>query len=287
MKKKVLIFGSNGQLGFDLTRVFRQDYNVAISNRESADVASAAAVSKIIVREKPNIIINATAYNKVEAAETDREQAFNVNAKGAGNLAHAAEKISAVFVHVSSDYVFDGSKEFFTEEDQPNPLNAYGASKLAGEELVKSSGAKFYLIRTSSVFGVKQSKQKVNFIDQMVVKAKQGQVLKVVKDQIMCPTYSLDLAGKVKELLEKPAPFGTYHITNLGSCSWYEFTVKILELMNLKTQILPITSQESGSKVNRPKRSVLKDTKLTNAGIAVMPPWQDALRRYLAERYSS
>jgi dTDP-4-dehydrorhamnose reductase len=285
--KKVLIFGKDGQLGFDLTRVFGSGYHQIALNREMLDITDVKAVNAIIQKEKPEIIINATAYNKVESAETDREQAFNVNAKGVENLAQAAEKIGAVFVHLSSDYVFDGSKEFFTEEDQPNPLNAYGASKLAGEELVKSSGAKFYLIRTSSVFGVKQSKQKMNFIDQMVVKAKQGQVLKVVKDQIMCPTYSLDLAGKVKELLEKPALFGTYHITNQGSCSWYEFTVKILELMNLKTQILPITSQESGSKVNRPKISVLKDTKLTNTGIAVMPPWQDALRRYLTEKYSS
>lgn len=284
MKKKVLIFGPNGQLGSDLCRVLEKSWEVFPVSHAEADVTGETEVINAVTKILPDVVINATAYNKVEAAETDREQAFNVNAKGARNLAHAVEKISAVFVHVSSDYVFDGSKEFFTEEDQPNPLNAYGASKLAGEELVKSSGAKFYLIRTSSVFGVKQSKQKVNFIDQMVAKAKQGQVLKVVKDQIMCPTYSLDLAGKVKELLEKPAPFGTYHITNLGSCSWYEFTVKILELMNLKTQILPITSQESGSKVNRPKMSVLRDTKLTNAGIAVMPPWQDALRRYLAER---
>ena len=285
VKKKVLIFGSEGQLGFDLTRVFGNDYKVFALNRANVDITNAKAVSEIIAKDKPELILNAAAYNKVEAAEADSDEAFQVNKLAVGNMAKAAAEIGAVFIQVSSDYVFDGSKDFFIETDAPNPLNVYGASKLGGEELVKASGAKYYLIRTSSVFGVKSAKQKMNFVDTMIARAKEGQVLEVVNDQIMSPTYSFDLAGKIKELIEKPSPYGIYHITNQGSCSWYEFAIKILELMNLKTNIIAINTQESGAKVNRPKKSILKSSALEKAGLAPMPTWQNALQRYLKEKY--
>lgn len=283
--EKVLIFGSEGQLGYDLTRVFNQGYNVVALSHKDADVTDHEAVSAIVEREKPDFVINATAYNKVEAAETEKDKAFSINKEAVGNMAKAAEAVGAVFVHVSSDYVFDGSKDFYTEDDIPKPLNSYGLSKLGGEELVKASSANYYLIRTSSVFGAKESGQKKNFVVQMVTKAREGQQLRVVSDQIMSPTFSYDLAVKIKELIEKPAPFGLYHITNQGSCSWYEFTVKILELMNLKAEIAPISAEESGTKVNRPKKSVLKNLRLEKEGLTVMSTWQDALQRYLKEKY--
>ena len=287
MKKKVLIFGKDGQLGFDLTRVFGSDYEVKGLNRQDVDITNAPEVSGIIEKEKPDYILNATAYNKVEAAETEEQLATAINGWAVGNMAKAAKAVGAVFVHVSTDYVFDGSKEFFIEDDMPNPLNAYGRSKLAGEALVKSIAQKYYLVRTSSVFGAKEGKQKKNFVDSIIEKARAGQTLKVVNDQIMCPTYSYDLAVKIKELIEKPAPFGLYHITNQGSCSWYEFAEKILELMNTTAIVEPISTEQSGTKVNRPKRSVLKNSALGHIGLPPMPQWQDALGRYLAEKYSS
>jgi dTDP-4-dehydrorhamnose reductase len=173
---------------------------------------------------------------------------------------------------------------FFTEKDLPNPLNTYGASKLAGEALVKDSGGKFYLIRTSSVFGVSQSSQKMNFVDKMIALAKTGKDLKVVNDQIMSPTYSLDLAVKIEELIKKSAPLGLYHITNQGSCSWYELAKNSLEIMKLNAKIEPITSEDSGSQVKRPKQSILKNLVLENLGMKPMPTWQDALSRYLKEK---
>jgi dTDP-4-dehydrorhamnose reductase len=276
--KKVLIFGKDGQLGYDLTRVFGEDYNQVALNREAVDVTNASAVKTIIEKEKPDFIINATAYNKVEAAEQEKETAFAINKHAVGNMAKAAKEAGAVFVHVSTDYVFDGSLDFFTEDDVPNPLNTYGQSKLAGEELVKSTSTKYYLIRTSSVFGAKEGKQKKNFVETMVLKAKAGQPIKVVDDQIMSPTYSYDLAKKIKELIEKPAPFGIDHITNQGSCSWYEF-------MNIQAEVKAISTTESGTKVNRPKKSILKNLALEKIGLTPMPPWQDALDRYLKEKY--
>lgn len=283
--KKVLIFGSEGQLGFDCIQVFRDNYGVLGLNHELADITDAAAVDSIIKKEKPDFVLNATAYNKVEAAETDSSTAFTVNAKGVENLAKAAQKAGAVFVHVSTDYVFDGNQEFFIETDMPNPLNVYGQSKLEGERLAQSASSKCYIIRTSAVFGVKEGKQKMNFVDRMISLAKEGKELRVVSDQFTCPTYSLDLAFKIRELIEKPAPFGIYHITNQGSCSWHEFAVKILELMGLKVKIETIDTLSSGTKVNRPKNSILKNQALEKTGFVPMPDWQDGLKRYLKEKY--
>lgn len=285
MKKKVIIFGKGGQLGFDLLRIFKNEYIVLGFDRTQVDVTHAEAVSQIIQREKPGFVINATAYNKVEQAEAEKELAFSINARAVENLARASESIGAVFVHVSTDYVFDGTKEFFTEEDEPKPLGAYGQSKLEGERLAQNISSKLYLIRTSAVFGVKEGSQKKNFVDIIISKAKEGQEIKIVNDQITSPTYSLDLAAKIKELLEKPAPFGTYHIANSGSCSWYELGKKALEIMNLSAIIIPIITEQSGAKVTRPKKSVLKNGGLIREGFVAMPAWQDALGRYLQEKY--
>jgi len=283
-KKKVLVFG-NGQLGYDLIRVLKNDFEVVALDRQAVDVTDKQAVISAVKQANPVFVINATAYNKVEQAESERDLAFQINSQAVCNLGEAAKLVDAIFVHVSTDYVFDGSRDFFKESDEPNPLNAYGASKLEGESKLKDIGGKFYLIRTSSVFGVKQSGQKMNFVDKIISLAKEGKPLKVVADQIMSPTYSLDLANKIKEIMEKLPAFGIYHITNQGSCSWYEFAKEILENMGLKANLDKITAAERGSKVIRPKISVLKNTALLSAGINLLPSWQDAVGRYLKEKY--
>ncbi len=283
--KQILILGSQGQLGFDLTRVLENQFKVTALTHEQADILEFDAIQAILLTAKPDIVINATAYNKVEQAEEEKDFAFLINSTAVGNLAKICQKNNVIFIHVSTDYVFDGSQEFFIEQDVPNPLNEYGASKLAGEELVQASEVKYYLIRTSTVFGISQSSQKMNFVDKMISMAKAGKALKVVNDQIMCPTYSLDLALKIKELVDKSAPFGLYHITNQGSCSWYDLAKKSLELMNINAKIEPIVSEDSGSKVKRPKKSILKNLALENIGLKPMPIWQDALSRYLKEKY--
>jgi dTDP-4-dehydrorhamnose reductase len=261
------------------------EFQVFAFSHAQADILEFNSVQTIIQKIKPDYVVNATAYNKVEQAEVEKDLAFSINSKAVGNLAKICKENNVIFIHVSTDYVFDGSKEFFTEQDLPNPLNTYGASKLAGEALVKDSGGKFYLIRTSSVFGVSQSSQKMNFVDKMIALAKTGKDLKVVNDQIMSPTYSLDLAVKIEELIKKSAPLGLYHITNQGSCSWYELAKNSLEIMKLNAKIEPITSEDSGSQVKRPKQSILKNLALENLGMKPMPTWQDALSRYLKEKY--
>ena len=284
--KKILIFGKDGQLGNDLIRVFGQGYEQVALNRERVDVANTGTVSQVIEKEKPDFVVNATAYNKVEAAEQEKDLAFAINGEAVGKLAKAAKATEAVFVHVSTDYIFDGSKDFFVENDAPHPLNAYGSSKLAGENAVRKISEKYYLVRTSSVFGAKEGNQKKNFVDKMIALAKAGQILKVVDDQIMSPTYSYDLASKIKELIEMPAPFGIYHITNSGSCSWFEFASKALELMGINAKIQAIDTASSGSKVKRPSKSILKNQALVEIGLPPMPPWEDALKRYLQEKYN-
>ncbi len=285
-EKKALIFGRNGQLGFDLCRTFEAGYKVLGFDHKSADVTNAGKVNEIIQAEKPDIIINATAYNKVDLADGEINQALSVNALAPFILAKASAQAGALFVHVSSDYVFDGQKKYYEEIDAPNPVNAYGVSKLCGEQLVKIAAPRYFIVRTSSLFGVKESGQKMNFVDKIASMAKAGQELKVINDQIMSPTYSFDLAGKIKELIEKHPPFGIYHITNEGSCSWFELAEKILGIMSLKNQVLPVTADSFNSKAKRPKMSVLKNSALQKALISPMPTWQDALKRYLLEKYN-
>jgi dTDP-4-dehydrorhamnose reductase len=285
MKKKVLIFGPNGQLGSDLCRVFKKNWEVFSVSHAEADVTREPEVINAVTKILPDVVINATAYNKVEQAEVEVSEAFALNAFACYYMAKVTAKIAAKFVHISTDYVFDGTKSSFDETDRPCPLNVYGLSKLTGERLVKYASPQFYIVRTSTLFGLKRATQKTNFIDRMAELAAKGETLKVVDNLIMSPTYSADLAEKIKQLIEKPAPFGIYHITNSGSCSWHELAKKTLELLHVKADLRAIKFTEE--KIKRPKFSVLQDTKLTNAGMAAMPPWQDALQRYLKEKYSN
>jgi dTDP-4-dehydrorhamnose reductase len=281
MKKKILIFGGDGQLGYDLKRVLEPDFRVVSLNRQALDITDGDSVEKLITKEKPAFVINAAAYNKVDEAERDIQQAFEVNAFAVFFMAKASERAGAVFIHFSTDYVFGGDKEFFKEDDLPKPLNIYGESKLSGERLVEVAAEKYFIIRTSSVFGVKQSGQKANFVDKIISLAKEGKPLKVADDQIMSPTYSLDLAAKVGEVIKNPPAFGIYHVTNSGSCSWYGFAVEILRLMDIKIPLTAVKTEELVGKAKRPKTSVLK----TSALIGDMPSWQDGLKRYLKEKY--
>jgi dTDP-4-dehydrorhamnose reductase len=284
MKKKLLIFGPHGQLGSDLCLLLKNSYELLPIGHEMADVTKAEKIEDIIGKESPDIIINASAYNKVDQSDKDIAEAFALNAFAPYYMAGAAKKVSAVFINVSTDYVFDGSKKAFTEDDETHPLNVYGLSKLAGEQLVKNAGLNFYIIRTSGLFGQKQSSQKLNFVDRMVDLAKKGEELKVVDDLVSSPTYSADLAEKIKQLIELPAPFGVYHITNAGSCSWYELAKKTLELTNLKANLQ--AQKYTSEKINRPKFSVLENRALTRVGIEPMPSWEDALGRYLKEKHN-
>ncbi|MCX6786157.1 MAG: dTDP-4-dehydrorhamnose reductase [Candidatus Komeilibacteria bacterium] len=279
LNNKILIFGSTGQLGSDLIKVFKNDFSVIGVKKSQINLLDYFKIERFVLKEKPRIIINAAAYTKVEQAEIQIEQAFKINALGAYYLAKAAEKCGAIFVHFSTDYVFSGKKKFYTEADQPEPLNIYGWSKFFGEILVRSACQKYYLIRTSALFGNKKSRQKINFVEKILSAAKTSRQIKVVANLITSPTYSLDLAAKVRELLIKKPPFGIYHITNSGYCSWYEFSKMIIELKHLAVKIRPVKNKNKT--IKRPRSVILINKNLKKNHFSLLPSWQDALKRYL------
>ncbi len=281
MDKKILIIGAEGMLGYDLMVAFG-DLNPVGLEREEFDITDEKAVEKFILDLGPDIIINAAAYTDVDGCETNQDLAMKVNGYAVGYLARAAEKIGAVLVHYSTDYVFDGKKpEGYKEDDKPgNPLNVYGESKLLGEKLLKESCQKHYLIRTSWLFG----KNGKNFIDTILKFGKEKEELKVVDDQRGKPTYTVDLAKRTRELIDGKYPFGIYHITNEGITSWYDYALKIFEIFESLhpeeklAKVVPCTSSEFPRPAKRPAWSILLNTKL--------PPsrhWQEALEEHLRD----
>lgn len=267
-KAKTLILGAKGMLGRDLCTVFpdaiKWDY-------DELDITDKNLVFKKITSLKPSLVINAAAYTNVDGAESDKETAFRVNADAVGYIAEACNKINADLVHFSTDYVFDGKKKGYTEFDFKNPLNVYGASKAKGEELLMQHTKRYYLVRTCWLFG----KHGKNFVDTIIRLARERDKLTIVKDQIGSPTFTKDLAEKVKELIGKP--YGIYNITNDGVCSWFGFASEIVKLKNLKVKILPMRSSQLKRPARRPKYSILLKTKLP-----AMRNWKDALHEYLS-----
>jgi len=226
---------------------------------------------------------NATAFNRVDDAERDPTAAFALNAVAVHHLARAAERSRARLVHFSTDYVFGGTGAGpFTEAAAPAPPNAYGVSKLAGERLVRNAGPRHLVIRSAGLYGVAGSSGKGgNFVETMLRLGRDGRAIRVVDDQILTPTYTADLAPAVRRLLAADPPGGTYHLTNQGSCSWFEFARRIFALCGLVPDLTPTTSQAFAASARRPANSVLLDTRTPTLGLAPLRPWPDALRAYL------
>ncbi len=270
---KTIIIGAKGMLGKELAKIF-QDWNPICWDQAEIDIADREDVNEKISETKPDLVVNAAAYTNVDGAETNRDLAMKVNGYGVGNLAEACKKCNAILIHYSTDYVFNGKKqEGYKEDDQPkNPINVYGKSKLLGEKLLQKNTGKFYLIRLSWLFG----KFGKNFVETMLTLAQKNEIIKVVNDQRGKPTFAFDLAKKTRNLVEEKFPFGIYHITNEGDCSWYEFACEIFKITGNKVEIIPVESKEFPTAAKRPAWSILVNTKL--------PPnrsWQEALEEYL------
>lgn len=270
----IVVTGASGQLGTAIRRVFANEHIIA-TDRAELDITDREAVLRFVERERPDIIINCAAYNNVEKAGEEIGAAFAVNAHGPFFLAEAAKAIDAVLVHVSTDYVFDGQKGEYTEEDTPNPVNVYGVSKLAGEMLVRAVWEKSIIVRTSWLFGPSTGGSR-NFVTTMLTAAKNNAEIRVVSDQVGCPTYAPDLADAIKGLCERQASAGIYHVINAGACSRYEFAKEIFATAGLSASVVPIATAESGTSVRRPPSSVLRNTKLP-----MLRPWQNALQEYV------
>jgi len=280
--QRILVTGASGQLGQALVALLGP--RVAWSGGSAElDVRDAAAVSERVARVRPDALVNASAYNKVDGAESEASEALAVNAAGPAHLARACRESGALLVHVSSDYVFDGAAgRAYTEDDPPRPISAYGASKLAGETLVAASGCEHLLVRTSGVFGAGGSRAKGgSFVDRILARARSGQPLRVVADQVFSPTYAPDLARGIVALLDHGAR-GLFHVTNAGECSWHGFAVAALRRAGIEAPVEEIRAADLGLPARRPACSVLSNARYAALGLPVLRGWDAALAEFLA-----
>ncbi|MFX3617521.1 MAG: dTDP-4-dehydrorhamnose reductase [Sporolactobacillus sp.] len=278
MSNKILVTGAHGQLGTELTLMLQEkDYETFGLGHDELDITNLAQVREVFQSIRPAAVCHTAAYTAVDKAEADREGAFLVNAYGTRNVAIAAEEIGAKLVYVSTDYVFNGEKEgTYSEFDAPCPLGVYGQSKYAGEQFVHDFHSQYFIARTSWVYGQYGN----NFVKTMLKLAETHDQINVVNDQRGCPTYTKDLAEKIIELFQTDN-YGTYHISNSGSCTWYEFAKAIFEIKGIDVKVNPCTSEEFSRTAKRPKNSVFEHLALNLNHFIEVRDWKKALDDYM------
>lgn len=277
---KVVVTGAAGQLGKDvLLELERKNHQANGLDRQQLDITSEEDVMAYISEIKPDVILHCAAYTNVDAAEENEDAAYAVNAAGTEYLAKAASQNGAKMLYVSTDYVFDGSANEPYEVDEPTkPLGAYGRTKLAGEQLLQKHLNEFFIVRTAWVFGIHGN----NFVKTMLRLGKERGEVGVVHDQVGSPTYTVDLAQFMVELMETDK-YGVYHATNSGICSWYEFAVEIFKQADLNVKVNPLTSDQFPRPAARPKYSVLSKNRIEQEGLKPLRNWKQALGAYLEE----
>ncbi|MDB5056342.1 MAG: NAD(P)-dependent oxidoreductase [Bacilli bacterium] len=276
---KIIVTGGNGQLGRDLVRVLQEKHEVVGFGKDQWDVTDLNQCEEIILAHKPDMVIHAAAYTSVDLAESEVDRAFAINANGTRNVAIAAEKAGVKLCYISTDYVFDGTKgSSYTEFDLTNPTSVYGKSKLAGEAYITDLLTKYFIVRTSWVYGLYGN----NFVKTMIGLADGRDQVKVVSDQFGSPTYTIDLCRFLLELLTTEH-YGIYHASNSGACSWYEYAQAIFEETGLSIKVEPCTTQDFARPAPRPPYSVLDHAVLRSNGFTDLQPWQDALKQFLKE----
>ncbi|GAB4158245.1 MAG: dTDP-4-dehydrorhamnose reductase [Planctomycetaceae bacterium] len=287
MTRRIAIAGSTGQLGTALQAVLSGD--VIPLSREQLDIADADSIAKTLADISPDIVINAAAYNFVDKAEAEPEIAFRANALGPRNLAMFCAERDLPLVHISSDYVFSQRAPFrgtasqykpFTEEELPDPRSAYAVSKLAGEQFVRQHHQRHFIFRTCGLYGSVKGLRTGNFVATMLRLAGERDKLRVVDDQHCTPTFVMDLAQWIAELIETDQ-YGVFHATNAGETTWYDFAREIFRLANVELDVVPITSAEYGAVAPRPGYSVLDCTKLNRVLKSPTRSWQEALADHL------
>ena len=284
--KRVVVFGSGGQLGVELVRELTgRGYAVNGFARAAVDIGDGPAVEQALVREDPSIVLNAAAYNQVDVAETEPVAAFTANALAVRNLAMACRQVDAKLVHFSTDYVFDGTAgRAYTEEDRPHPLGAYAVSKYAGELYAQAYLDAPLIVRTSGVFGPGGlHTARGNFIEVMLRLAAAGQPIKVVEDHVASPTYAPLLAARTVDLLERNAS-GVFHIGGGTATSWFAFASMIFRAAGLSPELRATSDRGYRTAARRPKYSALSNAKMESVGVAPMPMLETAVDMYLAAR---
>lgn len=309
-KKKVLIIGAKGMLGQELVGVYSKNkkYEVIAWDREDIDITDQKQVQEKITKLKPDVIFNTAAYNAVDKCEESKEEyakAKKLNGDAPGYLAKVAKKIDAVLVHYSTDYVFSGMPDFpepagctgmcgscglhegfvpelgFDEDAIPDPIQKYGKTKLMGEDSVQKYGEKWYIIRLQKLFGkpAKAEGAKRSFFDVMLEAGRKNGEVKVVDEETSNFTYAPDLAKQSLEIVEKHLPYGIYHVSNPGACTWYEAVVELYGMAKVKAKVIPVSGDEFARPAKRPYVSTLINTKLKP-----LRSWKSALKEYLKNK---
>lgn len=283
---KILITGANGMLAKEIKEKFAQENELILTDVAELDITNQEMVMKFVEKEKPECIINCAAFTAVDKAEVAGEIVEKINADGPGNLAKAAKANNATLVHVSTDYVFGGDLDVekdYKEDDQKNPVTAYGITKLHGEEQIQANTDKYYIFRTAWLYGIGGN----NFVKTMLKLGEAKDELNVVADQHGSPTYAKDLSEIIYQAVTKKIPYGIYNSTNEGYTTWYDFTKAIFEYTGTICKVNPVTTEEyiklmGVTQAKRPKNSQMSKEKLKSVGINV-PDWEDGLKRYLKE----
>lgn len=274
---KVAVTGADGMLGHAIRKVFADRQLIPFSHA-GLDITDLDHAVKTVRDARPDLLINAAAFTDVDACETDPEKAFLVNGMGARNMAIACEEIRCPIIHISSDYVFDGTKDSaYDEWDRTNPVSRYGLSKLMAEQFITSLTNRYYIVRTSWLYGTHGK----NFVDTIIRLLAEKDSLQVVNDQFGSPTFTEDLAATIRQLAGKG--YGIYHVTNSGVCNWHEFAVAIADLIHIDKPIMPVTSEEFRRPARRPKQSGLNNTMLRLEGISALRHWSEALKQYIQQ----
>lgn len=278
-KLLITITGPTGLLGREVVKVFKQEFDVVELPHDIFDITDLNQVREVLSSHAPRLLINCAAYTAVDKAEEEKDKANLVNGLGVRNLALVCKELDIILVHISTDYVFDGqSGKPWCIFDERNPINAYGYSKYLGEKYLETVNPKYYLVRTSWLFGSGGA----NFVSTILRAAAKQAELRVVNDQFGCPTYAPDLASALLKLV-KTGAYGVYHMTNQGVTSWYEFAKEIVKKADIKIPVIPVSSNEYVRPAKRPKNSALDPFPLKETVGSLLPCWQDALSRFLAE----
>ena len=277
----ILVTGTTGQLGSDVVKeLLKRGYSTLSPNRSELNLCSEDNIRNYILNSNCEAIVHCAAYTQVDKAEDEKDLCIKINATATKHIAKCAKILDIPMIYISTDYVFDGTKDGkYTENDETNPINIYGESKLAGEKYVQEILDKYYIVRTSWVFNINGK----NFIETMLRLSKANNQLSIVNDQIGSPTYTKDLSRLLVDMLET-SKYGLYHATNEGYCSWYEFANTIFKLANINIDIKAINSNEYASRAKRPMNSKLSKDKLIEYGFKPLPHWEDALKDYLIRR---
>lgn len=274
---KVLIIGAEGMLGHDLEDILGKENEISTTTIYTLDITDIDKTIKTVKKIDPDVLVHAAAFTDVDGSESNPDLAYKVNVLGTRNVAVACREANSALVYICTDYVFDGTKGSpYYEYDKTNPLGVYGKTKHLGEVYIRDILNKFYIVRTSWLYG----SHGPNFVKTMLELAKTNDSISVVDDQIGSPTYTVDLATAISKLIKKPA-YGIYHITNSDSCSWYQYAKEIFEIAGIEIEVKPVSTEEFPRPAPRPKYSVLRNYNWEMEGFDKIRSYKEALMEYM------